>query len=202
VETEYDGTNIAAFVLGILEGNIYRVLDGSTYFVVPFGEHTGMYDAQRYPKTREWKTDVKTRFETHEKAVVAYDENDEIVCRYDSASKAAKAEKINAGTIGACARHEPGSSYAGKKDGSELRWEYKDPEERSFYDEWYPRKPKRPFYYYDENGIKIDFKTITEAAKKTCGKFVVGTQRKAIGKSIESYGKMSCKVGYFWHKID
>jgi hypothetical protein len=201
-ESWFPGTDLAAVELGILRGKIQAVLDEkSTHFNVLTGEFAGMYDAQRDPKTREWKTDVLSQGEAnglaHNIAVVAYDENDKEVCRYDSATKAGNAEKIDETSISGCARHV--RHTAGKKDGSKLRWECRDPELRAYWDHERPRK--KPFYYVD-NGATVAFKTREEAAKKTHGKtFAIRTQKNAIYASIKSEGKIPCKAGYFWYKL-
>jgi hypothetical protein len=203
-EYKFDGTDLAVVKLGVGKDNIRNVFVGdSTHFNVPTGEYAGRYDAQRDPKTREWKTDVPSQYEAHEKAVVAYDENDVIVCRYDSATKAGDAERISRSGISSCARHHPKHSYAGKKGGHELRWEFEDPKLRAEYDRDRPRKlkkPKKPFYYVT-NGVNVYFKTQTEAVEKTRGKIPYGTQSTAIAVSIKSKGTKSCKAGYIWFKM-
>jgi hypothetical protein len=134
------------------------------------------------------------RAKSKEKAVVAYDENDKIVFRFDSAKKAMTATKIDDSTINMCAQHE--RNYAGKKDGSKLSWEYEDQSERAKYDH-IQRKPKKPFYYI-VNGVNIYFKTVKDAAKQTSGKYAVGTQCRTISASIESGSR--CMSGFVWFK--
>jgi predicted GIY-YIG superfamily endonuclease len=143
-ESWFPGTDIAAVELGVGEANIHDVLGKRcTHFNVPTGKDVSMFDAQHDPKTREWKTDVLSQHKasglTREKTVVAYDENDKEVCRYDSATKAAEAEGIERSNISKCATHKPKHSYAGKKGGIKLRWEYADPKLRTFYDREFPR---------------------------------------------------------------
>ena len=198
-ETSFDGTDLAAVSLSVGETNIKNVLCGnSTHFNVPRGKYAGMYDTQRDPRTREWKMNVLTRAETLEKAVIAYNEEDEFVFRYDSAKKAMEAEGINASHVYKCAKHKLES--AGKKNGSKLSWEYEDSERRAFYDLHFPRKPKKP-YYYIENDAKVKFKTLTEAIDKTRGTVSINTQYNAITNSVQSKGNTSCRAGHIWFKL-
>jgi hypothetical protein len=204
-ESCFDGIKLAADNLGIPSANIRHVLNrGDTHFRVFSDEHKGTYDAQSDPKTREWKTVSLTRFDlsglARRNAVVAYDEDDKFVFRYDSANKAWIAENIAEGNIGKCAKHE--REYAGEKNGHKLRWEYEDQDERSYYDCLYPRKSTRPFYYInEENDKKFDFKTQKDAVEKTRGKVSYSTQRLAIVESINSNGKVPCRAGHKWFKI-
>jgi predicted GIY-YIG superfamily endonuclease len=144
-EYEFDSTVLAATELGIFKGNIQGVLDErSNYFSVLSGEHSGVYDAQRDPKTREWKTSVLSQYEARglarEKAVIAYDEKGEIVCRHPSIKDAGIAENIPRSNISNCVTHD--RPIAGKKDGNKLRWEYEDQMLRAFYDRERPRNTK------------------------------------------------------------
>jgi hypothetical protein len=180
----------------------------------PYDEHTqiqskltgGWFQAHYEDDEGPFEKDMPTPGEksrlAKEKAVVAYDEDGEIVYRFDSVTKATDATGIKMGNISECVKHV--RPTAGKKgDGSKLYWEYEDPNERVIYDRDLPRKPKKPKkpFYYVENGVKVDFKLVKEAAEKTRGTFAVGTQRKAIAASIESGGTKPCKAGHLWDKI-
>lgn len=200
LETEYDGTDLAAASLGVCESNIRQVIHGNNnYFKISSGER---YEAQQFPKLQDWKLHIPTRHESaalaQEKAVIAYDKDDIVVCIYDSITKAAEAERINISSISQCVRHLTHS--AGVKNGHKLRWEYVDSDERAMYDRALPRKPNRP-YYYIKNDKKIYFKTRKNASEKTRGKFAYDTQAAAITKSIKSNGTIPCKAGYFWFKL-
>jgi hypothetical protein len=67
-----------------------------------------------------------------EKAVVAYDRDDNIVYEFESALKAFENTGINRNSIGLCARHHT-------KTAGDFRWEFKDPVEKSIIDEIRPR---------------------------------------------------------------
>ena len=141
---------------------------------------------------------ISRQYEALKKAVIAYDENNIIVCKYDSSIKAEIAEGISDSNIRACAKHM--HAYAGTKNGNKLRWEYADSDIRIFYDHKYPRKSQKP-YYYEKEDERFCFSTNIEAAMMTRGKFAVGTQQHAITKSIRSKGIIPCKSGYFWFKL-
>jgi hypothetical protein len=163
----------------------------------------GWFQAKYVYDETPFKKDMPTRYEkvakALEKAVVAYDEDDELVYRFDSGTKAADATKINDSHIFACATHKRPS--AGKKDGRELSWEYEDPVERAKYDRDLPRKPKKPIYYM-KNGEKNSFKTVRDASRITRGKYAVVTQWEAITASIKTEDETKlCKDGHKWFKL-
>jgi hypothetical protein len=147
-----------------------------------------------------FQENMLTPHEKCEKGVVAYDEDDQLVYRFDSAKKAATATRIAESSIRSCAKHELG--IAGKIGNSKLSWEYEDPKRRAKYDLLFPRKPKKPFYYI-ENGVNIDFRTIRIAAENTCGTIcAVKTQEMAISASIKFKNKTKpCKAGHIWFKL-
>jgi hypothetical protein len=195
-EKIYPGIHIAAKSLGVIPSRFGNVLNrGDAYFSLPNGDR---YDVQKVPKTRDWVSNVLTRAEAHEKAVVAYDEDNVVVHEFDSATKAMAETGINGSSITACVQHDLKS--AGKKDGSELSWEYKDPGLCALYDRLYPRKPKKPFYYV-KNGENVYFKTKGDASEKTRGKVSVYTQQRAISASIKSGGTKSCRAGLKWFEL-
>lgn len=195
-DIEFDGIGIAARKLGIGDRNIGSVISGiSNYFTVSQGDYVGMYDAQYFPKEREWKSEMFTRHQACEKPVVAYDENNFPVFYFDSATKASKETGIHKGSISQCAKHD--RNFAGLINGHELRWEFQDINAFNYYEYIRPRKSYKLFYI-NGDGKEVGFKTITEAAKQTCGNLAIGTQQNAISKSIKSIGSIACNSGYLW----
>jgi predicted GIY-YIG superfamily endonuclease len=165
VETQFYGINKAAEFLGIERTDISKVINGrSNQFYVHDGIYKGRFDAQYFPKTREWNIDVLPRFEASalakSEAVVAYDEDGNIV--YEFVSGKAAQRQLGIGGISACASHK--NQFAGRTtDGQQLRWEFKDREKRVLLDQASPRKNISNRVYYILDNKEHVFVSITEA---------------------------------------
>lgn len=134
IEIEFDGVDVAAMFLGISPFNIHTTINR---YNKQFNVGNDRYDAQYLPKTRVWDYDIiptnKAKSLAQEKAIVAYDKNNQIVYDFESASKAEESTRITSSNIGKSVNHH--TLYAGN-----LRWEFKDPEKRIEIDIKRPRK--------------------------------------------------------------
>jgi len=137
IETEFDGVDIAASKLNISQFNIHTTINR---FNKQFNVGNDRYDAQYIPKTRDWNFSIipsnKAKSLAGEKAIIAYDKDDNIIYEFVSALKAFEMTGISTSSISQCANHI--TNTAGN-----LVWEFKDPKKRDICDKLRPRKPKK-----------------------------------------------------------
>jgi hypothetical protein len=134
VETEFDGVDVAASSLSISQFNIHTTINR---FNKQFNVGNDRYDAQYVPKSRDWNFDImptnKAKSLAQQKALVAYDKNNEIAYEFESALKAEEYTGIKGSNISQSVNHR--TLYAGN-----LRWEFKDSIKRAEIEKKRPRK--------------------------------------------------------------
>ena len=133
IESEFDGVDIVASILNISQFNIHATINRLNK---QFNVGDNRYDAQYIPKTRDWDFSIipsnKAKSVAGEKAIIAYDKDDNTIYEFESALKAFEMTGISNSTIGKCANHRTNTA-------GDLRWEFKDPTKRDAIDKLRPR---------------------------------------------------------------